>query len=135
MTERCQFQVLGIRCCLKPHGEEVKHQAFIADVLTLSTDLNKVEAQRALASASRLCPIGVYAHRKGGTYVVFAHSVGEESLQPLVHYYSVDRGTRWTRTITDFTELVDGKPRFERVRDASDSELRLVGIRIDGGAE
>lgn len=80
----------------------------------MMNDDPKEAAQRALREVAATCPIGVYSHRKGGKYFVFAHSVDETKLTPLVHYYSFTKGTRWTRTISDFTSLVDGKSRFMR---------------------
>ena len=80
--------------------------------------------------AKTTCPIGVYVHRKGGTYVVYSHSVNEATLASLVHYYSVDKGTRWTRTVDNFVEEVEGRPRFERVSDVTDEMLaRARGAR------
>jgi hypothetical protein len=76
------------------------------------------------------CPIGVYVHCKGGTYVVHGHSLEEASLVALVHYYSVDKGTRWTRTIDNFTEVFDGRQRFVRIDDVTDEMLaRARGAR------
>lgn len=83
----------------------------------------KTAAQADLPRLVALCPIGLYTHRKGGAYVVFAHSIDEGNLDPLVHYYSVAKGTRWTRTVHNFTMLVDGVPRFERVSDVTDEML------------
>lgn len=83
----------------------------------------KEEAQRDLARAMALCPIGVYGHRKGGTYAVFSHSVDETTLAPLVHYFSFEKHTRWTRTVENFLEIVDGAPRFRWVREATPNEL------------
>lgn len=45
-------------------------------------------------------------------------SVKEDTLEPLVHYYSVEKKTRWTRTLGDFCEYVawptnENKPRFD----------------------
>lgn len=75
----------------------------------------KQDVQESLPALAELCPVGVYTHRNGGTYVVFAHSVNEATLAPLVHYYSVDKRTRWTRTIKNFVEKVGGVPRFSFV--------------------
>jgi hypothetical protein len=54
---------------------------------------------------------GIYRHYKGGLYLVFACSLDEASLTELVHYYSLERQTCWTRTRADFFEpvLVDGR--------------------------
>ena len=53
--------------------------------------------------------LGVYRHYKGGLYVVFAVSLDEETLKPLVHYYSLAKETRWTRTLTNFTERIEAE--------------------------
>ncbi len=81
----------------------------------------KDEAQKALAEARDVR--GVYKHRKGGTYVLYSVTVDEESLETMVHYYSVERGSRWTRPLRVWTEPVEGHPRFWKVRDATVSEL------------
>jgi len=86
----------------------------------------KTAAQDALIDAATSCPIGVYAHRGGGEYVVFNHSVDEATLVPLVHYISLAKGTRWTRTIANFTEEIGGRPRFWRVRDATSLQLHFA---------
>jgi hypothetical protein len=83
----------------------------------------KDEAQRRLNEAAFLCPWGIYTHRKGGLYVVFAHSVDEASLVPLVHYFSLEKETRWTRTVENFLEDVEGKRRFQWVRSAWPYEM------------
>jgi hypothetical protein len=79
----------------------------------------KTDAQQALSKSKSRCPVGLYMHRKGGAYIVFAHSLKEDTLDPLVHYWSIERRTVWTRTIADFIEVVEERPRFMRVRDVS----------------
>ncbi len=87
----------------------------------------KHEAQRALSVlVVEACPIGLYTHRHGGEYVVFTHTIHEATLQPFVHYFALDHGTRWSHSIADFTKVVEGKPRFWRVRDATPAELRIA---------
>jgi hypothetical protein len=90
------------------------------------SDDPKTAAQLGLTVQAAMCPIGVYSHRNGGTYAVYAHSVDEETLEPLVHYWSFDKKTSWTRKISVFTEQVDGKPRFERERDLTAIEMLVV---------
>jgi len=94
----------------------------------------KDAAQAALAEAASCCPVGVYAHRNGGEYVVYGHSIDEATLVPLVHYFSIAKRSRWTRTIINFTEQgSDGAARFRRIRDATDDEIleaRIVGLTI-----
>lgn len=51
-------------------------------------------------------PHGKYTHYKGPFYWVFATSIDEATLEPLVHYESIAHGTRWTRTLKNFTEEV-----------------------------
>jgi hypothetical protein len=73
--------------------------------------------------------LGIYRHYKGGLYVVFAVSLLETSLTPMVHYYSLKKGTRWTRTASDFFGFVypEGKPkepRFSYIRLAISAERK-----------
>jgi hypothetical protein len=82
--------------------------------------------------------LGLYRHYKGGLYVVFAKSVCEATGAALVHYYSLEKRTRWTRTAANFAEKVvidrlqEGSPisRFELIRLSSDAEL-LLAMRDD----
>lgn len=72
-------------------------------------------AQKRLEALS--FPLGRYQHYKGPFYRVFAVSIDEETLEPLVHYESLARGTRWTRKMSNFMETValpsgEKKPRF-----------------------
>lgn len=89
---------------------------------------DKVAAQEMLVEARRACPVGVYRHHKvGGTFVVHGHSVDEATLVLLVHYYSWERGSWWTRPVDVFlTPLVpyhEGRTRFERTRNATPVEM------------
>jgi hypothetical protein len=43
-------------------------------------------------------PAGLYQHWKGPLYVAFSNSIHEKSGEALVHYYSLEKRTRWTRT-------------------------------------
>ena len=88
--------------------------------------VSKDAAQADLSAHLEFCAIGEYEHRKGGRYIVFAHTVDEATLQPLVHYYSIAKKTRWTRTFANFVELVDGKPRFERVGYGDEDMLKAA---------
>lgn len=83
-------------------------------------------AQQALADAVKQCPVGVYHHYKGDIYVVYDHTLDEATLAPLVHYFAVAKATRWTRTVENFIELVDGQPRFKKWREATAMELRTA---------
>jgi hypothetical protein len=66
-------------------------------------------------------------YKTGGHYIVVARSLMEDTLEPLVTYYSVDKGTYWTRALRNFEETVvaplDGQraryegPRFTRVEE------------------
>jgi hypothetical protein len=85
------------------------------------TDDNKDVMQAALAKMKPR--LGVYEHTKGGLYIVFAVSLKEDTLDPLVHYYSIDKKTRWTRDYENFVEVVLGRPRFVYVRPATVTEL------------
>lgn len=92
----------------------------------------KDRAQSKLATS--LVELGVYRHYKGGLYTVFSTSIDEATLQPLVHYYSQAKHTRWTRTLENFRETVsDGKhqvPRFEFLSIAG--AVDLVTACLDG---
>jgi hypothetical protein len=75
----------------------------------------KGAAQVRLAALS--FPIGRYQHYKGPFYRVFAVSLDEETLEPLVHYESLTHRTCWTRKMSNFMEVVElpsgeKKPRF-----------------------
>jgi hypothetical protein len=77
--------------------------------------------------------LGVYRHYKGGLYVVYSTSLDEELLHALVHYYSLEKKTRWTRFLDVFTEEVDvpdGKvARFVYERGMTPSELHdAIGV-------
>jgi hypothetical protein len=68
--------------------------------------------------------LGLYEHYKGGRYIIFAVSCDEDTLEPLVHYYSIEKKTRWTRTLVNFAENVQAEfdgdfvgPRFAFVRE------------------
>lgn len=94
--------------------------------------VSKDAAQEDMSAHLAFCAIGEYEHRKGGRYIVFAHTVDEATLQPLVHYYSIAKKTRWTRTFTSFVELVDGKPRFMRTGDTTGMLLAIArGVEIE----
>lgn len=71
---------------------------------------------------------GLYRHWKGSLYVVFSESVHEASGDVLLHYYSLEHRTRWTRTLEDFTAIVtlldaSKQARFVRIREALEAEL------------
>lgn len=72
-------------------------------------------AQAKLAALS--FPLGRYQHYKGSFYRVFAVTLDEETLEPLVHYEALTRHTSWTRKMSNFMETVilpsgEKKPRF-----------------------
>jgi hypothetical protein len=75
---------------------------------------DKDEAQEKLRAKN--FRLGFYKHHKGPLYEATGVSIDEATLAPLVHYTSVSHGTRWTRTLENFTEEVDvggeKKPRF-----------------------
>lgn len=87
---------------------------------------DKSEAQTALKECRQ--QYGLYRHYKGGYYVMYGKTVDEETLETLVHYYSLEKKTRWTRTLENFTAKVyledrKDQQRFEYVREASLNEL------------
>jgi hypothetical protein len=96
----------------------------------------KTEAQSKLVAACEavgVFPGHVYSHwNAGGEYVVFAVTLDEATLEPLVHYYSL---TRWTRTLVVFVEPmminIPHARRFERVRPATLEEfLAAIDVRL-----
>ncbi len=74
---------------------------------------------------------GFYKHYKGGTYILFAVSVNEANGEHLVHYYSIEKKTRWTRTWDNFFDqpalvhvpTTQYVARFIKVRDAGVNEI------------
>ena len=91
----------------------------------------KDKAQEDLRLLKEKTRVGVYQHYKGPHYTMFATSVKEDNCDLLVHYYSHDHKTRWTRTLNDFcSEVPDHGKRFVFVRDATTDELlRASGIK------
>ena len=84
--------------------------------------MNKEEAQLKLVREP--FALGYYRHHKGGAYVVFSVTVHEATGEVLIHYFSVLKHTRWTRSRKVFQEFVV-KPilRFTWWRPASREEL------------
>jgi hypothetical protein len=61
-------------------------------------------------------PVGsVWRHYKGGWYTVLHVGRHSETLEPMVSYTIAGEDV-WFRPLCMWHELVDGKPRFERVR-------------------
>ncbi len=88
-------------------------------------------AQERLRDVQTIIKIGVYQHYKGPFYTVFALSVKEDTCEHLVHYYSHDHKTRWTRDLSDFTSSVNDAARFKFTRDATAEELlRATGLTV-----
>jgi hypothetical protein len=94
----------------------------------------KDRAQEDLIEKQEEVPLGLWRHYKGGEYIVFALSVQEDTCKHLVHYYSLDKKTRWTRSLSNFVEIVTPPgsylvPRFRFVRVTSmDEHLEAVGL-------
>jgi hypothetical protein len=78
------------------------------------SDDAKAKAQAALQAPRR----GVYRHATGGLYVLFAVALFAETLLPAVVYYSIERKTRWIRT------MVNWDTRFTWERIATIDEVR-----------
>lgn len=91
---------------------------------------DKDEAQEALGEQYGDTLRGLYRHYKGGLYVAFSESVDEATGEALVHYYSIEKRTRWTRTVRNFTAKIDGDrtPRFAFIRGAHFDELRQAAF-------
>jgi hypothetical protein len=91
----------------------------------------KDKSQEHLVYIAKKFPVGVYRHYKGNDYILFAHSINENTLIPLVHYYSIAKKTRWTRDFGNFSQMVKSEaefgdregPRFRFVRKADSQEL------------
>ena len=100
----------------------------------------KTEAQSKLAATCEAADVWrchVYRHwdegGEYGEYVVFAVTLDEATLEPLVHYYSLKYKTRWSRKLTVFTEHLGtaGPRRFARVRRASFEEVAAaLGVSV-----
>jgi hypothetical protein len=89
----------------------------------------KDKAQEAIGAA--FFKVGVYRHYKGSLYVAFAITLNELTLEPMVHYYSRDKQTRWTRTWKNFTSGVRAPngglmSRFEYLGPSEFSELTVA---------
>lgn len=86
--------------------------------------------QEALAWAA--LPLGWYRHvASGGSYVVFGQTVDEEAGTHLIHYFSVVRHTRWTRTLANFNAMLPTpiiRKRFEWWRPATSKELAAAAF-------
>jgi len=60
---------------------------------------------------------GLYKHFKGDLYFVIGTAVHTETGESMVLYYKVGGpGTIWARPAKMWTEEINGKKRFERVR-------------------
>lgn len=79
----------------------------------------KDRAQEELRVAS-LQPGDRYRHYKGGEYEVVSCVIKEDTLEPLVIYKSLAKGTLWARTLADWNAevTVGGRrvKRFERLK-------------------
>jgi hypothetical protein len=67
----------------------------------------KDNAQKALQAKPDI--LGFYLHYKGNAYFVYSVSVNEANGEHLVHYYSIERKTRWTRTWDNFFMKVEAR--------------------------
>lgn len=84
----------------------------------------KDDAQAALAAVA--IPAGErYHHYKdpqGAEYEIVTCAIDEESLEPLVIYRSLAKGTTWVRTIKNWNEEVDfNGQRVKRFQEIADS--------------
>ena len=66
----------------------------------------KDEAQRELAK-SGIEPRQKYRHYKGDYYRVVCTCIKEDTLEPMVVYRSIAKGTTWARTLANWSETVD----------------------------
>ena len=54
---------------------------------------------------------------------IYSITINENTMEPTVHYYSPAHDSRWTRTLADWTEEVEGRARFWWIREATMQEL------------
>jgi hypothetical protein len=87
------------------------------------------ERVRALAHPR---PGDTYTHRKGGEYRVVAVACMEDTHEPMVVYRSMTYGTMQVRTLANWAEDVEGRPRFVLVEPAPDPLARSLRA-IDAG--
>jgi hypothetical protein len=85
----------------------------------MSYDVDPKDLAQIKAGAAVEPKVGdVFRHYKGGLYVIVARSVMEDTLEPLVCYFSYAKQVYWTRTLANFTETVGegdaAGPRFRR---------------------
>lgn len=98
----------------------------------------KDEAQKVLAATVKeggLHPGARFRHYKGGVYEVVCVSVDEDTLEPLVTYRSLTKGTLWTRTLRNWSEVwMDGDMRIRRFsplrNDANETVLENAVYRV-----
>lgn len=67
---------------------------------------------------------GYYEHYKGGIYQVIDIAQHSETLEELVVYRDA-KGKIWVRPLSMWSELVDGKPRFQ-VLEKRDGQIRFA---------
>jgi hypothetical protein len=83
--------------------------------MSMEKDLAQVQITQAPRSGE------MYRHYKGGLYAVVTSAIKEDTLEPMVVYGSIRKGSVWVRTLANFTETVtvDGVevPRFKRETD------------------
>lgn len=81
--------------------------------------MDEKDRAQATLGASAPTPGDRYRHYKGGEYEVVACAVKEDTLELLVIYKSLAKGTLWARTLHDWSAdvEVDGRRvgRFTRV--------------------
>lgn len=69
--------------------------------------MDKDEAQANLKKLSLEAGEKFTHYKRGGTYEIVTLAVKEDTLEPLVVYKSLERGTIWVRTYQNFTEEVN----------------------------
>lgn len=95
----------------------------------LAAEFERVAMARRLTCGRATC---TGTTRAVSTSVVFAVTLDETILEPLVHYYSLEKKTRWTRTVANFAQAMDNPLyRFVRVRHATLEEfLEAIDVRL-----
>lgn len=81
--------------------------------------MDEKDRAQAQLKTEALSPGEKYTHYKGGEYEVVTCAIDEDTLQPMVVYKSIEKGTFWIRTLYNWNETieVEGKlvKRFQKV--------------------
>jgi hypothetical protein len=79
----------------------------MSDPFVIEVDLNGPKPEKPF-------PGGLYKHFKGGLYRVLYIAKDSDTLEDVVVYTNEIKGFVWTRKLSDWMSLKDGKIRFQR---------------------